>query len=247
MSKVLLINPSHRPKRRKARKSPSAAQRRARAAFAARARGRAKNPVRRVARRRHVAVSRRRRRNPIHALATRRTSVRRRRNPISMGVSTRGIVGQLKAALVGGAGAVAMDVIMGQINKYLPASMQATANVGVGDAVKAGVTVLLGQVLNKMSRGMSSKLAQGALTVQAADILRSFVPSTMTVGYYSPGRVIRGSPKTGPNMQAIAPGMARYLAPAKSGGPLLSRYMSPGSTQLLSASGMRTNSNVRAR
>lgn len=245
MSEVLLINPSHRPSRRKARKAPSAAQRRARAAFAAAARARAKNPARR---RRHAVTVHhstrhvvRRRRNPIHALA--RPVARRRRNPIRMGRRSITIVAQLKHAVLGGAGAVAMDVLMGQVNKYLPAALKSDpSTVGVGDAVKAAATVLLGQLLAKPTKGWSRQLAQGALTVQAADILRTFVPSNMTMGYYSPGRVIRGSPRVGPNMQHIAPGMARYL-PSGGSTPLLSKYMQPGGTQLLSAQ----RSNVRAR
>lgn len=247
MSKVVLINPSHRPKRR-ARKPASAAQRRARANFAAAARSRRKNPARRrhVAVRSAVPVRHRRRRNPIHKLA--HHTRRRRRNPIGgLGISTTSIVAQIKAALMGGAGAVAMDVIMGQANKYLPTSLQSNStSVGVGDAVKAALTVALGQLLRKPSKGMSLRLAQGALTVQAADILRSFVPPSMTMGYYSPGRIVRGTSRVGPNMQHIAPGMGRYLPPGGAS-PLLSRYQDPGITSLLNGNSNKQRSNVRIR
>jgi hypothetical protein len=216
MADMLLINPSHRPSRRKARKPASAAQLRARAAFAAAARSRSKNPAKRRPARRaaaHAAPRRSaRRRNPIHATARRHT--RRRRNPIGLGGGMRGIVGQLKHALIGGAGAVGMDIVMGQLNRFMPAALKSDpSTVGVGDAVKAVATVLLGQLLRKPTRGLSTQLAAGALTVQAADILRSFVPAGMQVAYYAPARIVRGSPRIGPNMQNIAPGMARYLLP----------------------------------
>lgn len=231
MAEMLLINPRRR-KARKARKAPSAAQRRARAAFAARARRR-RNPV--------AAAPKRamRRRNPISASIKRAT--RRRRNPISMGSMTSGYMGMIKAAVVQGAGAVAMDVAFGQINRYLPASMvKVPGAVGVGDAVKAVLTVALGKALNKATRGLSMKAAQGSLTVQARDLIASFVPASMPLGYYATGKVIQGTSRIGPNSRGS---VGQYMPAGQSA--LLNRYAPPGATALLNGSGMQRSALIR--
>lgn len=232
MAEMLLINPRRR-KARKARKAPSAAQRRARAAFAAASRRR-RNPVAAAPKRR---VSRRR--NPISASIKRAT--RRRRNPISLGGGSASYMGMIKAAVVQGAGAVAVDVAFGQINKFLPASMiKIPGTVGVGDAVKAVLTVALGKALNKATRGLSMKAAQGSLTVQARDLIASFVPASMPLGYYASGKVVQGNSRVGPNVRA---GMGQYLPPGQTA--MLNRYVTPGQTALLNGSGMQRSALVR--
>ncbi len=133
----------------------------------------------------------------------------------------------LKGAAVGGAGAIAMDVAMGQIAKFLPASMMKTpGKVGLYDVVKIGATVMLGKFLSKPTRGLSLKMAQGSLVVQARDIIAQFVPTgSMPLGYYSPAAISQMSQRIGPN------GIGKYTRPGAT--PLLGQYTAPGRTPLL--------------
>ncbi|NDF50547.1 MAG: hypothetical protein EB116_10775 [Betaproteobacteria bacterium] len=212
MAQMLLIN----PRRRSARKSNPVARRRR------------KNPVSLYAkrRRRHNPVSgvarRMRRRNPA-SLARRR--VMRRRNPIGMG--SMNLMGQIREAFIGGAGAVTYDIIQGYLNKVLPINLQVVpGKVGVGDAVKAVTTVAIGHFLARPTKGLSRKLAAGALTVQMAGIMRQFIPTGMAMGYYVPGAISQGSQRVSPINRA---GMGAYTK----GTPLLSAYTS-GQSPLLS-------------
>jgi len=205
MAKMLLINPRKRRTTAKRRKAPSAKQRANWARFAAMARkrsgGYAANPKRR----------RKARRNPIGMVrSVRRAVSRRRRNPISIGGSVlnfKSYLTPIKDAAIMGAGAVAMDVGYSYINKMLPASMQRTPGaLGVGDAIKAVLTVALGRILNRPTRGLSQKAAVGALTVQAYNIAASFLPASMPVngalGYATAGRVVPGAGRTNANIRA---------------------------------------------
>jgi len=206
MAEMLLINPRKRKVARKARRA---------------------NPI---AKRRVVA---RRRKNPIHTMKRR---VMRRRNPISMGMGG-GYMTAIREALMGGAGAVAMDLVFGQVNKFLPATLQKTAGtVGAGDAIKAVLTVFIGQALNKPTRGFSKKAAQASLTVQAHDIIRSFVPATMALGYYSPAMTAQGTNRVGP----IRKGVNAYTS---GGTPLLNAYQASGGASAL-LNGARNRENV---
>ena len=226
MSQLLLIN----PRRRSRRKNPTAAQRRARARFAAMAKARA-NPARR--RRKNPAVSlaaapRRRRRNPLSAA---RRVMRRRRNPAML--SAGGIMGPIQQAAVLGAGAVAFDVLHAQLRRFLPASMiPVPGQIGIGDAVQAIGTVLIGRALRGPTRGLSMKAATGALTVQAHSLIRSFLPAGMVLGYAGPASIANMNARIGPNR---AVGMGAYTRPG-SGTPLLNAYVGPGSSPLLSGS-----------
>ncbi len=223
MDEVLLLN----PRRRKARRAKSHS-----AAAPRRRRARRRNPValaapRRVSRRRNPIANlgrhRRRRRNPI----TLRRVTRRRRNPISLGgVSAKGIISQFKDAVIGGAGSLVVDVLMGKVNAYLPASLQTTQSVGVGDAVKAVLTCILGSVLSKPTRGLSRKMAAGALVVQARDIMSAYVPASLGLGYASPARIVGANARVGPNVRNMR-SMAAYVRPGAS--PLLAAYSRPGS------------------
>lgn len=240
MAKMLLVNPRRR-RTAKRRKNPTPAQRAARARFAAMARGRAgKRPARR-ARRRNPAPAlpyvvsnmptraRRRparRRNPIAVGRSYRRG--RRRNPISLGRAST-YVTMVKDAAIGAAGAVLTDLAMGQINRFLPATLQRVpGTVGVGDAVKAVLTVAMGQLLRGPTRGMSTQLAKGALTVQAHQLMTQFLPAGMTLGYATAGQVINRSARIGPNRAMLS----RYIAPGQT--PMLSRYVAPGMTPMLS-------------
>lgn len=205
MAEMLLINPRKRKAARKARRATPIAKRR---------------------------VMTRRRKNPIAAVKRR---VMRRRNPIGMGMAG-GYMTAIREALMGGAGAVAMDLVFGQVNKFLPATLQKTpGTVGTGDAIKAVLTVFIGHALNKPTRGFSKKAAQASLTVQAHDIIRSFVPATMALGYYSPAMTAQGTNRVGP----IRKGVNAYTS---GGTPLLNAYQaSGGATALLNGARNREN------
>lgn len=241
MAEMLLINPRRR--KRKARKAGrSAAQR------AATRRLVAMNRSRRRARRRNpapaavVAMNPRRRRrmarrsNPVRY-------VRRRRNPAMLGgFSFRSVVGAMQDALVQGGGAVAMDLLHGQINRFLPAMLQRTpGQVGLGDVVKASITVLIGTALRGPTRGLSMKAATGSLTVQAYDIVKNLLPSTMQLGYMTPGVITQGVANVGPNRGM----MGRYVAPGAT--PLLNRYTQSGASPLLNGNPARLREGVTIR
>lgn len=212
MAEMLLINPRRRKAGVKRRKNPIAA--------------------------RAAKTVANRRKNPIAALRRKTLSGagrhRRRRNPISLGVSQRDFLTGIKTAVIGASGAVAMDLLMGQINPHLPASLQTNPQtVGVGDAVKAALTVVAGKVLSKATRGLSDKMATGALTVQAHGIITAYLPQAATVGYATPARVVTGTNRVGPiprrAMNAYArPGATALLSayPTGAGSPLLNRAQS---------------------
>lgn len=243
MAEVLLLNPAKRRKAR--RKNPSPAQRAARAKFAAMARARSvsarranpkrrrRNPAPMVSYEANPRRRRARRRNPIAAYRR----VTRRRNPIGLGsVSLNGIMAVAKEAAVMGAGAVAMDVAYGHVQKYLPASLQAGPNQAtVGAAVKAVLTVAAGQMLSRSTGGLSRKAALGALTVQMRDLVSGMLPAGTVagLGYAVPGRVVNRSARIGPNQTT----MNAYTPPG-SKTPLLNAYTAPGSMSPL-LSGVR--------
>jgi len=208
---MLLINPRKRGTRRASKRRVV----------------RRKNPVTAMVRRkRNPLAAMRRRRNPMAAMVR-----RRRRNPIG-GAMMGGYMTQIREAVIGGAGALGMDLVYGQINNFLPAALKRTpGSIGAGDAVKAVVTVALGGLLNKATRGFSAKAAKASLTIQAYDIMKSFVPASMTIGYASPALIAQGTNRVSP----IRRGMNAYT----SGTPLLNAYMKPGRTALLSGARQR--------
>lgn len=199
-----------------------------------RKRGTRKAAKRRVVRRKNpVTAMVRRKRNPLAAMRRRRNPLARRRmrNPIG-GAMMGGYMSQIREAVMGGAGALGMDLVYGQINSFLPMALKRVpGSIGAGDAVKAVVTVALGGLLNKATRGFSAKAAKASLTIQAYDIMKSFVPSSMTIGYASPALIAQGTNR----VQPIRRGMNAYT----SGTPLLNAYMTPGKTALLSGARSR--------
>lgn len=210
MAQMLLINPR---KRRAAPKKRTAAKRTKKSAAAKRY---APNPL---------PVSKVKRRIRRAAVGARK-SVRRRRNPISMGsLNMRGITSMFKDAFIGGAGAVSVDLLMAQVNKFLPVSLQPTATPGANQAIKAGLTAVLGVMLSKPTKGLSQKAAAGALAVQAADVVRfamaKYMPSAGVsgVGYASPAMVTPGNVRIRPAIGA-----------AQRGSPVLSAFQQGGST-----------------
>lgn len=146
-----------------------------------------------------------------------------------------------KDAAIGGAGGILMDVIMGQVNQYLPASFQTNkTTLGVGDALKAGLTAVLGTMGARLTKGLSVKMAEGALAIQAYEILSGLLPATMTLGYMSPAAVVRGSNRVGPT-RAGSTGFGAYQ-PRSQGNPALlngrvGAYVGPGRSMLLNRMG----------
>ena len=142
-------------------------------------------------------------------------------NPSGGGSLVAGLLAMVKTAGVGAAGAIAVDFGMGQVNRFLPATLQRVpGRVSLGDGVKVLLTVVAGRALKGMTRGLSMQLAQGALTVQAHQILSGFVPAGM-LGYAVPGRVVDQNARIGP-MRARA-GMNAYTG-AGMPSPLLNAY-----------------------
>lgn len=208
MAEMLLINPRRRRKTtaRKTRRSNPIAQARA------------------------VARPMRRRRNPVAQMKRR---VMRRRNPIGM---TSGMMKMIQDAFIGGAGSIAVDLAQGQINRFLPATLQTRPGaVGLGDGVKAVLTVVLGRALNRTTRGLSMKMASGALTVQSAGIMRTLLGPTLgaNLGFYTPGMVTNMNNRVGPIRNN---GVGAYTPAGQT--PLLSAYTKPGVTPLLNGRGM---------
>lgn len=244
MAELLLINPA-RPlrkgkkmaaRKKSSRKWGSPAQKRALAKMLA-ANRRKGGGKRRAAKRISAGAARKRMSNPVSGYSRKRRAARRR-NPINLRGFGGTLMGTLKTALVGGAGSVAVDLAYAQVARFLPAMLQRTpGSVGLGDAVKAVFTVAVGEVLNKPTGGLSRRMAAGALTVQAATMLRGFVPASLALGYYNPAAVTQGVARVGP----IRPGMNAYVPGAP---PLLNAY-SQGLPPMLNGPGQPSSAQVR--
>lgn len=247
MPELLIINPGRKVKRKTGRKAPrSAAQKAATRRMIAANRSRAgRKTGRRKARRSNPAPSLLRRVSRGARRVARRVT-RRRRNPISLG-SSRSYIALFKDALIEGGGAVAVDYGYSYVEGMMPAMLQRTpGRVGLGDAVKAVLTVAAGRLLSKPTRGLSMKAARGALTVQAHGIVSSFVPGGVAglgrgrMGWAVAAPVINGTARVGPNGNVGA-----YLPPGQT--PLLSgngrtgAYMAAGQTALLNGVGSAIN------
>ena len=230
MAEMLLINPRTRRKARKA--NPARRRRRHNPLALARVmpRRRRRNPIAAVRRRRH---------NPIGAMKRR---VMRRRNPSMLGGN---YMMAIREALMDGFGAVAIDYAYHMIAKAIPgtAGSMLTPNptsVGAADAVKAVLTVVLGNALNGVTRGFSRKAAKASLTVQSYQIMKKVLPAQISsnlsgLGYMSPAVVAAGG---GTRIGPIRGQMGMYAAPGAT--PLLSAYTSSGSASpLLSGSSAR--------
>jgi len=231
MAEMLLINPRGRRKARKA--NPARRRRRANPLALARVmpRRRRRNPIAAVARRR-------RRANPIGMMKRR---VMRKRNPAMLG----GYMGAIREALMDGFGAVAIDYAYSMIAKAIPGTAgnmlrPNPTSVGAADAVKAVLTVVLGNALNGVTRGFSRKAAKASLTVQSYQIMKKVLPAQISgnlsgLGYMSPAVIASGgNTRIGP----IRGQMGMYTAPGAT--PLLSAYTASGSASpLLSGSTAR--------
>jgi hypothetical protein len=170
-----------------------------------------------------------------------RRRVMRRRNPSMLGGN---YMTAIREALMDGFGAVAIDYAYHMLTNVMPAStkayLQPGASVGAADAVKAVLTVVLGNALNGVTRGFSRKAAKASLTVQSYQIMKKVLPSTISsnlsgLGYMSPAIVTAGG---GTRIGPIRGQMGMYTAPGAT--PLLSAYTASGSASpLLSGSTAR--------
>lgn len=212
---LLLINPRRRRKSRKSR-----ARRRGRKMSALQMKyfggGRARsNPKRR---RRSSA---RRSRARSYARRARRSfrSVGR-----SMGFSLPSITAAAKTATIGAAGAVAVDVLMGQANRFLPADWQSRTDAATGGinwkyyVAKGALAIGLGVAGARFGgryRGAVLTMAQGSLMVQAYEVLREVIPQDfLPLGYYTSGAVqIPGMPANAPGMAGVGKYLPRNVTP----------------------------------
>lgn len=144
-----------------------------------------KKKTRRVAtKRKTTTAAARRRRNPAKRPAARRAApkrrmTRRRRNP-----SARGIVGQVKTsgikAVHGAAGAIGVDVLLGQVGGMLPDSIRMG---GPARYLVKGIAAFgLGILGKKIVKGpMAENMAVGGMTVAlheaAREVMMKNIPS----------------------------------------------------------------------
>jgi hypothetical protein len=173
------------------------------------------NPRRRRGKKKHHRRASSKRRRPMSALQKKYFGARRtrrvsrgvrvssarsivvRRNPIGAG-----LLGQIAEvgtnAAIGAVSAVAIDALMGQAARALPAALASRysqdGNLNAGYfATKAGLATALGVVgvmfLPRRARPFAARATEGALTVQGADLLRSVLPANLVLGYYNPARV----------------------------------------------------------
>lgn len=198
---TLLLNPAKRRRARKSRKARSPAQRAAtRKMLAA---NRARSGGARRSRRRSVVHA-----NPV--VRRRRRSFRR--NPVG-GRSRRafnrvrasGAFNLVKQGAMLGVGAVALDILWGQLLRFLPASMALPLNSDNTTnwtyfAGKAATAVGVGMFGRKVLPGRYAEaIAVGSLAILGYQIARSMVPSSLTMGaYVNAGRVV------GPRMAGLA-------------------------------------------
>ncbi len=196
MSQILLLG---NPRKRRARKGRSAAQKAAtRKMLAANRsrRGLRRNPSKRRARRSVAVVSaapaRRRSRRSVARVArrSRRSSGRKLFGGLGSGLGGNA-VSMVKSGAIGGAGAVANDVLFGLAGKVLPAGWVSPVNADGSTnwlyfAAKGGTAIGLGLFGRKVMPGnLAAKMADGALTVLSYQLMRPLVPATM-LGYYNP-------------------------------------------------------------
>lgn len=201
---LLLINPS---KRRRAKKSHRRSRRRARRSMTPlqmKYFGNPRSRKRRARRRGRASVKR----------SYRRARSSARRFGRSIGFSLPSIQSNMKTALIGAGGAVAVDVLMGQANKFLPADWQSRLDAAGSInwkyyVAKGALAIGLGVAGARYGgryRGAILTMAQGSLMVQAYELLREVIPQDfLPLGYYTSGAV------TMPGMPGNVTNMGKYL------------------------------------
>lgn len=191
---ALIINPRRR-RRRKAKSRGRA--RRKMSALQLKYFGKRRHRPRRV-RNRTITIAA----NP--SRRRRRSSARRsfRRNPIN-GTALRLTVNSVQSALgdavTGAAGALAVDMAMGQAARILPLNMSAQYNADgstnwLYHGTKAALAIALGvtgvRFLPGTMKRFAARATVGALTVQTYNLGRALLPPELTMGYYNPARIV---------------------------------------------------------
>ena len=129
----------------------------------------------------------------VYSKARRRVS-RARRTYSRAPASVKGAVQMLTDAAVMGAGAVGVDIVMGQVAKFLPTGWNTPVDatgvnykyVAAKVGVALGVGMLGSRFLGGKLGGMAMKAAQGSLVVQTAALLESMVPTgSVPLGFAS--------------------------------------------------------------
>ncbi|MHB8674554.1 MAG: hypothetical protein ACYDAK_12880 [Candidatus Limnocylindrales bacterium] len=201
------------PRKRRARKSSgrkhrTAAQRAATRRMLAANRARRGGAVARNPRRRR-AVARVVHHTRVVRRSAKRRSVRRSaRRGMSLGGMKAGAFALLKAGAIGAGGALTVDVAMGFVNGYLPATMNTKLNADgsvnyLNYAVKGALAIGLAHFGKRVvSAETANRMATGSFTVMAYEILRplavSVMPATMNLGYFAPGKRLAAYANTQP-------------------------------------------------
>jgi len=181
MAELLLVNPSKR--RRKKARSRKGRMPPALAAYWAK-HGRGGGGRRRPKHAKHASA--RRRKNPHYRHAHR---ARRRRNPSFRGLGSKFSLAALlttaKQGLTGGVGAIANDLLMGQV---MPLSfMPSLLTSGIGATLTRALGALVVGVVGGMVwRGRGRDLADGAMTVAFHDAMKAqltgILPASIPLG-----------------------------------------------------------------
>lgn len=198
VQEMLLINPTKRKARKMARKTRTAAQRRATAKLVAlnRARRRAKNPAPRRRTRAKSGGSKSitiRQSNPVRR-------IRRRRNPTN---PVGGAMGLINSALLGTAGATLVNVT----TNFLP--LPPMLSTGYAKYLTRGALAIVMGLFGRRLMGRNAlKMAEGALTVALTDAVQlAGAGMKMNLGYYAPAEQY-----VTPAPMLSAPGMGEYMS-----------------------------------
>ena len=135
-----------------------------------------------------------------------------RRNP--SGGSMRNLTGLIKPAFVGAGGALATNAAVNYLGQsIIPASLLTGPTLY---ATKAAIAIGLGMLAHRfMSAATATKMTEGALVVQATQLLQYFALTNLGVnlsgaGYLSPARVV-----SAPGMRGVGKyvsGTGKYLS-----------------------------------
>jgi len=189
VEQLLLVNPRRKSRRKSRRRRSGRMPAALKRYWATHRRGRRRVSLTRRRRRRHAVAAVNPRRHRRH-IARRHHSRRRiRRNPSMRGIMGGGR-GLLKSTVVpgviGAGGAIALDIVMGYAQPYLPTSLQTGwFNIAVKIAGAVGVGMVVGKVLGR-EKGRIATI--GGVTVVAYSTLRGMLktalPSVPGLGAY---------------------------------------------------------------
>lgn len=207
MSHLLLINP--RPRKGSAAAKAKMARLRSMKKSSPKKRRRATTVVVRA-----NPAPRRARRARVHAVARHSPKRRYKRNPIR-GLSMGSISAMAKGAAIGAGGALVTDLAFGYGKSFLPVSMQTPVNLSTGAMnpmyflAKAGVAIALGLLGKKVTKHAGT-MAEGALTVNAYEVIKSMVPASVSLGNYSSP----SAPRLSASRSTTRPSLKAYSAPS---------------------------------